>query len=117
MSVRAKIDECDDERLFAVFEAHQARHSAFRYLCTATKIDLWFLYKLQNLVDYGAAASKTSPSDAGGCIDRPSTWAIPTMRWSAYPGRRMPVQKARPAYKMVDTCAAEFAAETPYFYA
>lgn len=26
-------------------------------------------------------------------------------------------EKARPVYKMVDTCAAEFPAETPYFYA
>jgi carbamoyl-phosphate synthase large subunit len=31
-------------------------------------------------------------------------------------GGQEPPEKLYPVYKMVDTCAAEFAAETPYFY-
>ena len=78
------------------------------------------------------AAARRARADARDCCAPPSGWASPTrrLRACARPQNKgdaadQPPIFARsgerwgilPTYKMVDTCAAEFAAETPYFYA
>ena len=46
--IKTKLDECDDERVFTVFEAIK-RGISTAYIHERTKIDLWFLAKLENL--------------------------------------------------------------------
>ena len=58
-----KVHVCDDERLFVVFEALQ-RGIAVEQIHNITKIDEWFLYKLQNLVTYEKILSKSTLDDA-----------------------------------------------------
>ncbi|MGN1467926.1 MAG: carbamoyl-phosphate synthase large subunit [Ruminococcus sp.] len=111
-SVVDRLSVCDDQRLFCVYEALK-RGVTVDEIHSITMIDEWFLEKLVNLVNvdkelregnlthelYVKAKNmgfldKTIEQLSGCKIDNPLV----------------------PVYKMVDTCAAEFAAETPYFY-
>ena len=111
--VRAKIDECDDERLFAVFEAIK-RGIPLSYIYDRTKIDLWFLSKLENLVNMERRLQNESLTQ--GLYKQAKHLGYPDHTIERLSGQKIQ-EKARPVYKMVDTCAAEFPAETPYFYA
>lgn len=104
---------CDDERLFAIYEAIK-RGVSCDELFALTKIDRWFLYKLASLADmekrlaeepltqelYREAKDMSFPD---AVIERISKQKIDGPIYASY--------------KMVDTCAAEFSAQTPYFYA
>lgn len=111
--IKAKVSVCDDERLFVIYEALQ-RGVSVDYIHDVTKIDEWFLYKLVKLVQMEQELAKGELSDElylkakrMGYLDK----VIKRISGCEIAHPRFPV------YKMVDTCAAEFAAETPYFYA
>ena len=111
--LRRRIGVCDDRRLFVVFEALR-RGIPPQEIHAVTKIDSWFLHKLLRLVELEnrlAAGPVTSAlyleAKQAGYPDR----VIAALSGGPLPEHRYPV------YKMVDTCAGEFAAETPYFYA
>ena len=111
--IKAKVSVCDDERLFVIYEALQ-RGVSVDYIHDVTKIDEWFLYKLVKLVQMEKELAKGELSDElylkakrMGYLDK----VIKRISGCEIAHPRFPV------YKMVDTCAAEFAAETPYFYA
>lgn len=110
--IMKKVATQDDERLFAVYEALK-RGVSPDVIFDITKIDRWFLCKLRNLVRIEAELAKGSVSEElyltakrCGYPDK----VITQLSGEAVARPRLPV------YKMVDTCAAEFAAETPYFY-
>ena len=111
-SVLHQLSVCDDRRIFCVYEALKRGISVDK-IHEITMIDEWFLEKLRNIIAvsnelksgtlteelYTRAKhigflDKTIEEMSGQTIENPLT----------------------PVYKMVDTCAAEFAAETPYFY-
>jgi carbamoyl-phosphate synthase large subunit len=119
--LRAKSDEeihdrlsvCDDERLFVIYQALSRGISNVDEIHEITKIDKWFLEKIVNIVKMESRlgseklddelyleAKKMSFLDSE--IERLSGQKIQNKRYAVY--------------KMVDTCAAEFDAETPYFY-
>ena len=102
----------DDLRLFTVFKALKNGASVDEIHKT-TLIDEWFLYKLKNLADFEKAIAGTPLSKEMyikgknlGYTDK----ALKKISGSSLAYHRDCV------YKMVDTCGAEFAAETPYFY-
>ncbi|MDR0647948.1 MAG: carbamoyl-phosphate synthase large subunit [Synergistaceae bacterium] len=102
-----------DERLFQIFEALR-RGVTCQEIHEITMIDLWYLNKLRGLVDYEARLREHGLSDAsyreGKRLGYPDA-VIEKISGCA-------VERHIPAsYKMVDTCAGEFAAVTPYFYA
>jgi carbamoyl-phosphate synthase large subunit len=86
-----------------------------------TRIDLWFLDKLQNIINM----EKTLLSEP---LTPELLWKAKRLGFSDEQvgtlGDKLPEQvrqlryswHIRPVYKMVDTCAAEFDAATPYFY-
>ena len=105
--------EPTDLRLFYVYEALM-RGVSVEALHGRTKIDPWFLWKLRNLADYETRI-------AGTPLTREDYFAgkqlgFPDRDLERISGSPLPCT-AEPTYKMVDTCAGEFAAETPYFYA
>ena len=111
--IKAKVSVCDDERLFVIYEALQ-RGVSVDYIHDVTKIDEWFLYKPVKLVQMEQELAKGELTDElylkakrMGYLDK----VIKRISGCEIAHPRFPV------YKMVDTCAAEFAAETPYFYA
>ena len=77
-----RVGQCSDQRIFAIYQALKRNLLTVEEIHEITKIDRWFLWKLENI----------SQSENG---------EMP------YPPR---------SFKMVDTCAGEFDAETPYFY-
>ena len=120
--IKKKIAAVDDERLFAVTEGLR-RGMKVEDIHQITKIDHWFLNKLlglvqmeQNLPDApeNLTADEWFRLKRYGFADRylAQIWEVPEERVRAV---RQEAQ-IRPVYKMVDTCAAEFAAATPYYY-
>jgi carbamoyl-phosphate synthase large subunit len=110
----------NDLRLWAIMAALR-REATPESLCQLTGIDPWFMYKFQNIVDM----ERKLLSDA---LTPELLWEAKRLGFSDEQvgtlADRLPeqVRQARhqwqisPVYKMVDTCAAEFDAETPYFY-
>lgn len=113
LSLSERLDSMDDLRLFTVFEALKAGYSVDD-IFAITRIDRWFLNKLKNLAAYeeslkGKKLTK-EPFLAGKRMGYTDT-ALKRLSGNALPTHLLP------SYKMVDTCAAEFQAQTPYFYA
>ncbi len=107
-----KVHVCDDERLFVVFEALQ-RGIAVEQIHNITKIDEWFLYKLQNLVTYEKILSESTLDDALYLKGKKLGYPDKVIERISKQKIQNPIHAV---FKMVDTCAAEFHAETPYFY-
>ena len=91
----------------------------------ASGIDPWFVDQIAGIVGVGAeiveAASLKSLDPAlllrakrSGCSDRQIAALLGEAEWAVRAKRA--AHGIRPVYKTVDTCAAEFAAETPYHY-
>ncbi|MBO7421069.1 MAG: carbamoyl-phosphate synthase large subunit, partial [Spirochaetaceae bacterium] len=78
-----RVNQCTDQRIFAIYQALKRGLMSVKEIHEVTKIDEWFLCKLENIVNMEKETS-------------------------------MPYQPR--SFKMVDTCAGEFDAETPYFY-
>ena len=113
VQLEEKLHEITDERMFVVFEA-LTRGFSVEKVNDITKIDPFFLNKLMNLVNYEKAL-------AGGNLDEETYIKGKKLGYTNkvirnLSGQSLPTKLA-PTYKMVDTCAAEFAANTPYFYA
>ena len=102
----------DDHRIFTVFEALKAGISVDE-IYGITKIDRWFLYKLLNLAEYEARIAG-GLSDDDYMLGKKLGYTDAALRRLS---GRADLPETHSAYKMVDTCAAEFDAETPYFYA
>lgn len=115
-----KVVKAQDDRLFYLAEALRRGFDIYE-LHELTKIDLLFLDKLAHIVELEAALA-TQPDDLyllrkakqNGFNDEKiaSLWNM-----TALEVRKLRQEnKILPVYKMVDTCAAEFASATPYFY-
>ena len=109
--VRERLRDMDDRRIFTVFEALKEGISPDE-IFEITRIDRFFLYKLLNLALYEREIQNglTDESYLKGKKLGYTDSAI--LRLSN--AKMLPAENA--VYKMVDTCAAEFDAATPYFY-
>ena len=110
--IRAKLHDCDDERLFVVYEALK-RGVSVADIHDITMIDEWFLYKFLGMIALERELEKGWPGDE--LYLKAKKMGYPDSVIEQLTGLRVP-HPARAVYKMVDTCAAEFSAETPYFY-
>ncbi|SDY74906.1 carbamoyl-phosphate synthase large subunit [Evansella caseinilytica] len=118
--LRKRLVFADDERLILVAEALRFGYDIDE-LHSMTKIDPFFLYQIQRIVRLEKEIAA-------------KPWDVQTMKKAKQFGfsdieiarllcsTATEVEHFRkqhsivPAYKMVDTCAAEFASETPYYY-
>ena len=107
-----KIYEQDDERIFAIYEALR-RNVTIEDLYAMTKIDRWFLYKLLHLYELENRLLSEKLTDS--FIDELKTYGF-SDKTICRLGNIKEVTHKPYSYKMVDTCAAEFSAVTPYFY-
>ncbi|PTM59192.1 carbamoyl-phosphate synthase large subunit [Desmospora activa] len=111
----------DDERLFLVAEWLR-RGESLQELQQLTQIDPFFLSKLENIIrlerELAAAQSLTKDrlyqAKRAGFTD--AAIARITDRVEQDVTRLRKDWSIRPVYKIVDTCAAEFEAATPYYY-
>lgn len=115
-----KMVRAQDDRLFYVAEAIR-RGFPIEEIVELTKIDLFFLDKLLHIVELENQLA-AQPNDhelltfvkQNGFTDQKiaDLW-----KTTAKEIRQMRTeQNILPVYKMVDTCAAEFESQTPYFY-
>lgn len=102
----------DDRRLFTVFEALKQDVSV-DIIHNITRIDKWFINKLENLSDFEKKISLEGLSAESYKLGK--YYGYTDKALSRISGCKIE-NPAKCSYKMVDTCAAEFAAETPYFY-
>ncbi|MDR3314199.1 MAG: carbamoyl-phosphate synthase large subunit [Oscillospiraceae bacterium] len=108
----AAIAEGTDERLFQIFEL-MLRGVTSDAIHAATRIDNYFLDKLQGIAAYEAeitGQALTEPQYRQGKRFGYPDSALLRLSGHALPG------SPRPVFRMVDTCAGEFDAATPYFY-
>ena len=103
----------DDERIFAVFEALY-RGMSFDTIYEATKIDRWFLGKLWNLARIEHELEKSGLNEELYLEAKDAGFLNKTI--TRISGESCAAYHRKAAYKMADTCAAEFQAQTPYFY-
>ncbi len=112
------------DRIFRIKDALMAGASIKR-ICESTKIDRWFIYQIQKICDcekeIAKYHSKTLPDDllkeakVLGFSDEQIVKIMNEEDVEALYERRKAMGLTR-VFKMVDTCAAEFEAKTPYFY-
>ena len=109
--VRERLADRDDHRLFTVFEALKSGVSPAE-IHEITRIDLFFICKLQNLANLEKdLASGLTPA----LYEKAKRLGYPDSAIRRITGvQNLPHLTA--TYKMVDTCGAEFSAQTPYFY-
>ena len=110
-TIRARLHDCTDERLFVVYEALK-RGVSVDEVFEATKIDRWFLWKFLNLIHMDRALAEGFDDEL---YMKAKRMGYPDRLIESLSGKKVE-KSARAVYKMVDTCAAEFSAETPYFY-
>ena len=110
----------DDRRIWKIAEAIRQGIS-YEKIHEATKIDLWFIDKIARLVEMEQTLQiQTLNADT---LREAKRMEFPDSVIAGLTGnteRQIHDMRheygIRAAYKMVDTCAAEFAAETPYYY-
>ena len=102
----------DDERAFQVFEALK-RGVTVEELHEKTMIDCWFLNKLLNLVHLEQWLADGTLTEQKYKLAKQYGYLDSTIERMS--GQKCPMHQ-HAVYKMVDTCAGEFKADTPYFY-
>ncbi len=119
--LKRHIGRINDERLFVIAEAFRRGITDIDEVHAITKIDKWFLRKIKNITDIEGRLAREEltaellrTAKTRGLADR----SIAELTGKDIDAVRQ-MRKAAgilPRYKMVDTCAAEFAAATPYYY-
>ncbi len=122
-----KLAACDDERIFCIAEAFRRNLADVEEIFALTKIDRWFLYKIEAIVLMEKTLKTAASADGGGVsaelVREAETRGFTDDEILALTGMgREVLQDIRlyhdiyPVYKVVDTCAGEFDAATPYYY-
>lgn len=119
-SLKSELQRVDDRRIWVIAEAIR-KGILFEEIHKITKIDIWFISKIANIVKVENRLSSEIldeellkeakrlefPDSLIARLSNKSEEEIKTLR------HRLDI---RAVYKMVDTCAGEFKAQTPYFY-
>ena len=112
----------DDERLFVVAEAIR-RGVSPKKINSITRMDIWFLNRFKNIIDMEQALIMCKGEPDADALRRAKEMCFADSYIGWLCGMEQKDVKALrerygivPSFKMVDTCAAEFDAETPYYY-
>ena len=119
-SLKSELQRVDDRRIWVIAEAIR-KGISFEEIHKITKIDIWFISKIANIVKTENRLSSEIldeellkeakrlefPDSLIAKLSNKSEEEIKTLRHKL---------DIRAVYKMVDTCAGEFKAQTPYFY-
>lgn len=119
-ALKDRLKNADDERIFIIAEA-LSRGLSIEDIWQITRIDKYFLKKIKNIIDF-TLKLQDAELDAE-LLKAAKKMGISDLEIAQIKGiSEAQVRKLRqefnvlPTYKMVDTCAAEFDAMTPYFY-
>ncbi len=118
--LRERLKKVDDQRIYVIAEAIR-KGLSYEEIHEITMVDIWFIDKIAILVEMEQALQTREltvellkeakrmefPDNVIARLTGKTEEAIKQMRYD---------NDIRAVYKMVDTCAAEFAASTPYYY-
>lgn len=123
--IEQKIKVCDDERIFIIGEALR-RGFDWEKIAEWSQIDKFFIWKLKKIVDFEQNLTQLpnlTDLEKINIIKEAKKYGFSDVNiahfWGKTAKKVFLFRKANnimPVYKMVDTCAAEFESETPYFY-
>lgn len=115
-----RIRSAGDERLFYIGEALK-RGVTIQTIHEWSKIDLFFLKKFENIISFEKEIENSpfnfevaTKAKRMGFADKSIAKLWNSTELEVYNWRKE--QGIVPVFKTVDTCAAEFESETPYFY-
>ena len=122
-TIITKLTNASWDRVFVIYDAIQAGIPLDR-IYDITKIDMWFLKQYEELHILEKEISKTNinkidydlllESKQKGFADRQIAYMLGCLESEVYNKRdELDIKRV---YKLVDTCAAEFPAQTPYYY-
>ncbi len=107
-----RLEDQDDRRIFTIFEAIKSGVSTDT-INEITRVDKWFIEKLRNLADFENEIKGKEIDEETYNRGKKLGYNDNTLRkFCTFPES---FHKSA-SYKMVDTCAAEYSATTPYFY-
>ena len=118
-----KLTNASWDRVFVIYDAIQAGISLER-IFEITKIDIWFLKQYEELYQLEKEISKLNidnieydillEAKQKGFADRQIAYMLNCLESQVYKKRdELSINRV---YKLVDTCSAEFPAQTPYYY-
>ncbi|MBH70797.1 MAG: carbamoyl phosphate synthase large subunit [Flavobacteriales bacterium] len=122
-SILFQLKHASGDRIFRVYDAFRIG-IPIKKIYEITKIDYWFLNQIEELVVLEKEIEKftidTLPADLlleakmKGYADRQIAFLVGCLESQVYDKRNN--ENIKRVYKLVDTCAAEFKAKTPYYY-
>ena len=119
--IRRRLSKPTPDRIYLVADALRCG-IAVKEIYEITHIDPWFIENIREIVDFEASIMQAGKLDPHS-LRRAKEMGFSDRRIAELTGsdedsvRRMRASQGLfPAYKMVDTCAAEFEAHTPYLY-
>lgn len=119
--VKKNLNRINDERIFVIAEALRRGITTVDEIHAITKVDKWFINKINNIaqVENQLGSEPLTPS----LMLAAKNVGLADVSIAEITGKSMDeIRTTRksmgvmPCYKMVDTCAAEFEAATPYYY-
>ncbi len=113
--IRMILQRPTDERFSTLFDAFRIGFS-LEEIHTLTSIEPFFLEKIRHIVQI---EQSLSPKSTDTELQEAKRFGFSNTELSERTGKTIPALEAitgDPTYKMVDTCAAEFPAQTPYYY-
>ncbi len=113
--IRMILQRPTDERFSTLFDAFRIGFS-LEEIHTLTSIEPFFLDKIRHIVQI---EQSLNPESTGEDLQSAKKFGFSNTELAERTGKTIPALEAitgDPTYKMVDTCAAEFPAQTPYYY-
>ena len=122
-TIISKLTKASWDRVFVIYDAIQAGIPLER-IYEITKIDMWFLKQYEELYQLELEISKLNidnieydillEAKQKGFADRQIAYMLNCLESEVYNKRdKLGINRV---YKLVDTCSAEFPAQTPYYY-
>ncbi len=122
MDIEEGLKKPNSKRLFYIKEAMKRKWSLDK-IYLLTKIDKWFLYNMYEIVDVEEKIKKTKGKISKNLMKKAKEYGFSDNQIAKLTGKEeREIRDLREKfgiyadYKLVDTCAGEFEAETPYYY-
>ncbi len=119
--IHEMLHRVDDRRIFVIAEALR-RGIPAEEIHDITKVDIWFIDKINNIVQEEKTL-REAPEITKEMMQEAKRMEFPDKVIAQITGKKeKEIKELRygygihASYKIVDTCAAEFEAETPYYY-
>jgi carbamoyl-phosphate synthase large subunit len=120
--IRQNLATPNSKRVFYIRQA-LLHHMTLEEIHKLTSIDPWFLHQIQQIVTLEKQLESVGSGIDDALLHKSKSWGFSDVQLAFLSGTTEDAIKARrqraniqPVYKLVDTCAAEFEASTPYYY-